>query len=72
MTYLLLGHTLHETADRAKKYFAREYGATHFLCEQVVEADLPLRPTWQATMQAGDRLCVEVRESPFSQTLYEL
>lgn len=71
MTYALLGHTLHETADRAKKYFVKSYGATSFACESEVEKDLPLRPTWQADLKAGYRLCVEVRETPFSPTLYQ-
>src|ERR1043165_1175985 len=71
MSYALLGHSLHETADSAKRYFAREYGAAKFICESEVEDDLPLRPTWQANMQGGYRLCIEVRESPFSHSLYQ-
>lgn len=71
MSYTMLGQNLHETAGRAKKYFATTYGATHFLCEQAIDKDLPLRPTWQATMGVGYRLCIDVRESPFSNTLYE-
>lgn len=70
MTYPYLGHGLHETADRAKKYFEREYGATKFECEAEVEKDLPLRPTWQAVMQGGYRLCIEVRETVLSPTLH--
>jgi hypothetical protein len=71
MTYALLGQSLHETADRARQYFAGQYGAKHFYCEQAVEDSLPLKPTWQATLPGKYCLCVEVRESPFSQSLSE-
>ena len=69
MTYLLLGQNLHETADRARRYFAEQYGATHFQCEQEVERALPLKPTWQATLPGKYCLCIEVAETPFSQSL---
>jgi hypothetical protein len=71
VNYSILGQNLHAVADRAKAYFAAEYGAKHFSCESPVEHDLPLRPTWQAELAGGYYLCVEVRESPFSNTLYE-
>ena len=71
MSYAMLGENLHETADRAKKYFAQTYGAANFECEKAIDKDLPLKPTWQGTMNAGYRICVEVRESPFSNSLYE-
>ena len=71
MSYSILGQSLHEIADQAKHYFADEYGAKHFKCELAIDDDLPLRPTWQASLAAGYHLCVEVRESPFSNTLYE-
>lgn len=71
MSYTMLGQNLHETADRAKKYFAHTYGAAHFECEKALDKDLPLKPTWQASMNAGYRLCIEVRESPFSNSLYQ-
>lgn len=71
MSYTMLGQNLHETADRAKKYFAQTYGATHFECEQALDKDLPLKPTWQGDMNEGYRLCIDVRESPFSNSLYE-
>lgn len=71
MSYVFLGQNLHGTADAAKRYFASEYGAVNFVCEAVLEDDLPLKPTWQATLPSGYTLCVEVRESPFSNTLYE-
>lgn len=71
MTYTLLGQNLHDTADRAKKYFSEQHGAKQFKCEQALEGDLPLKPTWQATMSGGYLLCVEVRETPFSTSLYE-
>jgi hypothetical protein len=72
MTYALLGHALHETADQAKKYFAEVYGVKGLLCEQQVTKDLllPLRPTWQGTTQTGYRVCVEVSERPFSPSLH--
>lgn len=69
MSYSFLGHDLHTTADRAKKWFAHHLGATKFICEQPV-MDLPLRPTWQAALQGGYSLCVNVQSSPFSPTLY--
>lgn len=71
MSYSILGQNLHETADLAKKYFAKEYGARNFECEEAIDEDLPLKPTWQATLKAGYRLCIDVRETPFSKTLYE-
>lgn len=71
MTYKYLGENLHEIGDRAKQYFADNYGGTNFKCEQAIDKDLPLQPTWQASMSAGYCLCVDVRESPFSNTLYE-
>jgi hypothetical protein len=70
MSYSYLGQNLHETADRAKQYFIKEYGARNFECEEAVD-DLPLKPTWQATSKAGYLLCIEVRETPFSNSLYE-
>lgn len=71
MTYSILGQNLFETADRARQYFSTQYGATQFKCEQSFDEDLPLKPTWQANLSAGYCLCIEVRESPFSNTLYE-
>lgn len=71
MSYSILGQNLHETADRAKQYFSQHYGATNFACEQALDNDLPLKPTWLATLKAGYRLCIEVRETPFSNSLYE-
>ncbi len=71
MSYQLLGQDLHETADRAKKFFSENYGATSFECEQPIYNDLPLKPTWQAKMKTGYQLCVNVQPSPFSPTLYE-
>jgi hypothetical protein len=70
MTYAILGQNLYETADGARKFFSQMYGATHFSCEQVVEGDLPLKPTWQAKLATGYRLCVEVLEKPFTNSLY--
>lgn len=70
MKYALLSNQLHDTADMAKKYFADNYGATHFKCEEEVDADLPLKPTWQATTPAGYHLCVEVSDTPFSPSLH--
>lgn len=70
MSYSILGQNLHETADKAKDYFATNYGAKKFLCEQPIN-DLPLKPTWQATLTGGYVLCVDVRETPFSNSLYE-
>jgi hypothetical protein len=71
MIYSYLGQNLHETADRSRKYFAGNYGAKNFECEKALNADLPLRPTLQATMNAGYKLCIEVRETPFSPSLYQ-
>jgi len=71
MSYSILGQNLHETADYSKVYFSQHYGATHFKREEALDKDLSLKPTWQATMAAGYRLCVEVRESPFSNSLFQ-
>jgi hypothetical protein len=70
VNYTLLGQNLHNTADGARKYFASSYGAKRFLCEEALSDDLPLRPTWQGDL-GGYRLAIEVRETPFSQTLFE-
>lgn len=70
MSYSILGQDLHETADKAKQYFASKYGANHFVCEAAVDAQLPMKPTWQAALSSGYKLCIEVRQTPFSQTLY--
>lgn len=70
MSYSLLGQDLHEAADKAKKWFADHYGAKSFKREEAL-FDLPLRPTWQATLQGGYFLCINVQPSPFSQTLHE-
>lgn len=69
MTYGLLGQDLHDTADKAKKWFADHYGAKKFACEQPI-FDLPLKPTWQAVLHGGYSLCVNVQPTPFSPTLY--
>ena len=69
MSYQYLAQHLHETADRARTYFAETYNAKRFLCEDAVEDDLPLRPTWQADLAGGCKLCVEVNESAFSPSL---
>ena len=73
MTYTLLGQNLYDVANCAKRYFISEQGAKKFKCEQAIELDpsLPLKPTWQAALGSGYYLCVEVRESPFSPSLYE-
>jgi len=71
MTYALLGQDLHEVADASKKWFASQYGATGFVCEQEVMPDLPLKPTWQARMKTGYTLCLNVQPTPFSPTLHE-
>jgi hypothetical protein len=71
MTYALLGQNLWDIADRAKAYFAAQHGARNFKSERPLEGDLPLKPTWQATVDPGYLLCIDVRESPFSSTLYE-
>lgn len=71
MTYQILGQNLHALADQAKEYFRNDHGASKFKCEAEVQADLPLKPTWQATLPGGYLLCIEVRESPFSPTLYQ-
>lgn len=71
MSYSLLGQDLHETADSARAWLTRLYGARGPKCEQQVTKDLPLRPTWQATAPTGYILCVNVQPSPFSQTLHE-
>src|SRR5579864_2329023 len=71
MSYSFLGQNLHETADRAKKHFADTYGAKKFKCEVEIDPHLPLKPTWQATLSGGYILCIEVRETPFSPSLYE-
>ena len=66
MMYPLLPPGLHQTADRAKSYFAK-YGATGFVCEMGVKfgsSDLPLKPTWQSSLKDGCRLCIEVQDSP--------
>jgi|GEM_PF-3455050 len=70
MTYSLLGQNLYETADLAKKYFSQKYGAKNFKCESAIN-DLPLKPTWQATASKLYCLCIEVRDKPFSGSLYE-
>jgi hypothetical protein len=70
MTYSLLGHDLHEAADKAKAWFAENYGAKNFKREEPV-LDLPLRPTWQAMLNGGYSLCVNVQPSPFSPSLFE-
>jgi hypothetical protein len=72
MTYALLSDSLRETADHARKYFASDYGARKFLCEQEFEKGLSLRPTWQAETGNGYPLCIEVLERlRLSNTLYQ-
>lgn len=71
MSYSLLGQDLHETAEHARNFFAQNYSATGFKCEQAVLTDLPLRPTWQARLKSGYSLCVNVQPSPFTPTVYE-
>jgi len=71
VTFSLLGQDLHETAEHAKKFFADTYGATGFQCEQPVNPDLRLRPTWQARKKNGYVLCINVQPGPFTETLYE-
>lgn len=71
MTYSLLAESLRETADRAKSYFATAFGVNKFYCETEVDSDLPLVPTWHATTQDGYTLCIEVRDSPMSPSIYE-
>lgn len=71
MNYSFLGQDLHGIADRAKQYFSEHYGARKFQCEKSINNDLPLTPTWHATLNAGYLLCIEVRETPFSNSLYE-
>jgi hypothetical protein len=71
MSYQYLGQDLHETADKAKKYFKDNYGAKSFLCEQEIVKDLGLRPTWQAQQSDGYLIALNVQPQPFSPTLHE-
>ncbi|HMO05104.1 MAG TPA: hypothetical protein PKC67_13525 [Kiritimatiellia bacterium] len=71
MAYQYLGLDLHDTADKAQKYFKVNYGAKSFQCEQPIADDLALRPTWQAKLHDGYDLIVNVQSQPFSQTLHE-
>lgn len=71
MPYQYLGLDLHDTADKAQKYFRDNYGAKSFRCEEPVADDLALRPTWQAKQSDGYDLIVNVQSQPFSQTLHE-
>lgn len=71
MTYSFLAEPLRETAERAKAYFKQSYGATKFICETEIEPELPLKPTWQASMQDGYRLCIDVHEALGSLTIHE-
>ncbi|WP_129778918.1 hypothetical protein [Peristeroidobacter soli] len=71
MTYIILGQSLHDVADRAKSYFAQHYGAKGFKCETSIDDGLPLKPTWLATLSTGYYVGIEVRETPFSNSLYE-
>lgn len=71
MTYGLLGQDLHETAERAKRWFTTHYGASRFRCEESVMDDLPLLPTWQGDLQAGYTLCINVQPTAFSPSLFE-
>ena len=72
MTYTLLGQALHETADRAKKWFADNYGATGFVCEKPSPDSLPLAPTWKAKLRAGYGLYINVQSAPFIPTLSDV
>lgn len=71
MTYTILGQDLHETADHAKRYFSTHHAASRFVCEQAVDPGLPLRPTWNAQLKNKYVLCVEVRDSPYSESLHQ-
>src|SRR6185436_5424729 len=71
MSYFILAETLRDAGDRAKQYFAAEYGATNFFCESEVDPDLSLKPTWRASLRDGYILCVEVSVSPISPTIQE-
>jgi hypothetical protein len=71
MPYQYLGQDLHDTADKAQRYFKDNYGAKSFQCEQPVADELALRPTWQAKQSDGYELFVNVQPQPFSPTLHE-
>lgn len=71
MPYQLLGQDLHETADKAKRYFKDNYGAKSFKCEEQVTSDLQLRPTWIGHQGDGYILAINVQPNPFSPTLHE-
>lgn len=72
MTYTLLGQTLHNTADRAKRWFANNYGATGFVCEKPSPDGLRLAPTWKARLRTGYGLYVNVQSAPFIPTLSDV
>ncbi|MBX3405645.1 MAG: hypothetical protein KF869_02675 [Phycisphaeraceae bacterium] len=72
MTYTLLGETLHETADRARKYFAHTYGAKSFICEKPSSDSLPLAPTWAARLGNGYGLYINVQSTPYMPTLSDV
>jgi hypothetical protein len=71
MKYSFLGEDLHEAADKAKAWFTSQYGARQFKREEEVLGGLPLRPTWQAILRTGYKLCINVQPTPFSPTLHE-
>lgn len=72
MKYTLLVPTLHDTADRAKKWATDNYGATGFVCEKPSPQDLGLAPTWRARLRTGYDLYINVQFAPFIQTLSEV
>ncbi len=69
MSYALLGHDLHDVADKAKKWFSDHYGAKGFKREEAL-FELPLRPTWQASLNGSYYLLINVQPTPFSPTLH--
>jgi hypothetical protein len=69
MSFHLLAQHLHPTALAAKKYFAGHHGATGFREEEVVHAELSLKPTLSARLAHGYILCVEVSEKAYSNSL---
>ena len=72
MTYTFLGQALHDTADRAKRWFANTYGATGFICEKPSPDNLPLAPTWKAKLRTGYGLYINVQSTPFIPTLSDV
>lgn len=68
MNYITLPITLHETADRMKRYLSSQMGLAGIKAEEAIEPSIEYRPTLYANTRDFHVVCVDVSETIYNPT----